>query len=89
MTMQNRIGAAAAILYLAAAIYVVWDDRRHPGFLINFGTTLITAPIGYPLEFLGCKPDLRSNLTVTALLLANAALVFGAARFIAALYARR
>lgn len=72
----KRIGIAAAILYLAVALWVVRGDRHRGGMLATMGTALVTAPAGLILEWMRIKPDLRNDAVLAALLLANAALVF-------------
>ena len=65
-----------AALYVAGAAYVVIDERRHPGFLSNMGTYLITAPITLPLELAGLKPAVGNPLVAALLVLGNAGLTF-------------
>jgi hypothetical protein len=77
MITPNRVGLAVAILYLVAALYVIVDERKHPGFLPTFGTGLVTAPVGLPLEWLGFRPNLRSNGVVAALLVSCSILLYG------------
>ena len=88
MITPRRIGLAVAILYVAFATYVVMDERRHPGFLSNMGTFLITAPISMPLSYIGLEPDVRNLAIVVALILANAALLFWLASGLARIFMR-
>ncbi len=83
-----RIGLAVAILYVAAATYVVIDERGHPGFLSNMGTFLITAPISMPLSYFGFEPDVRNLAIVVALVLGNAGLLGWLASSLARLFMR-
>ena len=76
MITPRRIGLAMALVYLAAAVYVVNDDRKHAGFLSNMGTFLLTAPVSFPLSWLGHEPDVRSLSIVVALVAANMALIY-------------
>jgi hypothetical protein len=89
MITPNRVGLAVAILYLAGALYVIAGERKQPGFLPTFGTALVTAPVGLPLEWMGFRPNLRSNAVVAALLLANAGLLFLIAAGLVRLITRR
>ena len=76
VTTPQRIGLAVAALYVAGAGYVVIDERRHPGFLSNMGTYLVTAPISLPLEIIGMKPDVGNPVVAGLLVLGNVAQLF-------------
>jgi hypothetical protein len=77
MITPQRLGLALAVLYLAGALYVVMDERRRTSFLPTMGTALVTAPISLPLEWLGIRANLRNLGVVAALLVANAAVMYG------------
>lgn len=81
-----RIGLAVALIYLAIALYIVIDDRRHPGFLVNMGTFLATAPISFPLSLVGLQPDYGNLFIVALLLLANAVLFYRVAKWLAGVF---
>ena len=88
MTTPQRIGLGVALTYLAIAIYIVIDERRHPGFLSNMGTFLITAPVSFPLSMIGQEPDVKNLGIVAFPLAANAALLYRLASWLAALFGR-
>jgi D-galacturonate reductase len=76
MSTPHRFGAVAATIYLVVAIYVVFEDRRHPLLLANTATFLLTAPISTPLAWLGVKVDLTNIWIVSLFVLATAALFY-------------
>jgi hypothetical protein len=87
---QSWLGAALALLYTAAAVYVVQDELRNTGGgwinLRGMGTTLITAPsqvtFGLVLEWLGVprvnysEPGLGSYIQLVLHVAVSAAAVY-------------
>lgn len=65
----SKFGAVLAVLYLAAAIWIVGGERRSTGggwiTLNGMGTFLITLPVSALGEKLGARPDYRRNMDMT------------------------
>lgn len=81
LTDLSVAGLAVALLYVAAAIWIVRDERVRTGggwiSLNGMASFLATLPVSAPCEWLGCKLDHRRNLDMAFAIGACAALVYG------------
>ena len=86
---------AFTLLYIAAAAYVIWDDRTHTGggwiSLNGMTSYLVSLPVcGFLDALLGVRLDYRRNLDMAFAVLATATIVyfalFGAATLLQTIF---
>ena len=79
-------GLVVGLIYCGCAACIIHHDRTHSsGGWINLSglvSALVTAPVWFPLEYLGMKPNFRKNSQMAALVLGCAVIVYFAIAFL-------
>ena len=79
-------GFVVGLVYCGCAACIIHHDRTHSsGGWINLSglvSALATAPVWFPLEYFGMKPNFRKNSQMVALVLACAVMVYFATAFL-------
>lgn len=79
-------GLVVGLVYCGCAACIIHHDRTHSsGGWINLSglvSALATAPVWFPLEYLGMKPDFRKNSQMAALVLACGVIVYFVVAFL-------
>lgn len=78
--MISKTGLVCAVLYVAAAAYLIYDDRNAQGGgwinLHGMLSGIATLPAAAVCELLGLRPDYKSNLHMGVLVAICAGLVY-------------